>query len=102
MAAHALVYEWCDGRVMWGGAVPASSTCLALSLLLSALGLVSVCAHLHGYVLLKLPDYVCLCKDMVPKAPFPPGAGCPCLPAYIYLCVTGFVEMLIALLLGIL
>lgn len=44
----------------------------------------------------ELPDYVGMCKDVVPKA----EASCPWLCAYTDLCVTGGGEMFIALLLG--
>lgn len=61
-AAHALVCQWCGGRMMWDGAVPRAASCLPLS----ALGLGSVCAHQHEYGLLKLSGHACLCKTMVP------------------------------------
>lgn len=86
---------------MWDGAAAGASVCLVLSLSFGALGLGSVCAHLHGCVLLKLPDS--LCKDTVPNAGavsvLSPRAGCPCLHAYLR--VTGCAAMLIDMLLGI-
>lgn len=63
---------------------------------------ISVCVHLHGYVLLKLPDYVGMCKDMVPKAEASSWGHvsmAPCI--HILMCYRGG-EVLIALLLGIL
>lgn len=67
---HMLWCQWCGRQVTWG---VAATVCLVLSLPFSASGLGSVCAHLHGCVLLSCLA-LCLCEGTAPKA----GLGCVC------------------------
>lgn len=103
MAARALMCERCDrqGCALVQSLLPACVWCFLCS---SAPGgwYLHLCTSLHGYVLLKLPHYVGMCKDMVPKAQASSWGHLSMAPCvHILMCYRGG-EVLIALLLGIL